>query len=331
MKSVINSFGIKTDGTDTIKVAVEVDATLLGKFKDSAACYHYITLLYHKVDSIYFKEIRVHISICHFDIVKSSTIYDQTSSNLSQICTNFQTAWNSNHSNIPRTVAQFLTWSQYGGGGYGLLNALGKGSVNINAYSIAGITAAKDTSYNPFLNKNISSVTYDIYIVAHEISHNCGAHHTASCFYGGAALDTCYGPSDACLPKDTGSRYDYSGFKFYYNKGSILSYCVNPGPQGPHLSFILPSDTNGKTTGIIKPVHPVQSFYMYPNPTSDYLRIEGFGGFTVSITDITGRNIYSEMFNNNAYINTSGYPRGIYMVNINNGYSKITMKLMVVR
>src|ERR1700722_14018266 len=72
MKSVINSFGIKTDGTDTIKVAVEVDATLLGRFKDSAACYLFITKLYHSVDSIYFKEIKVHISICHFDIVKSS-------------------------------------------------------------------------------------------------------------------------------------------------------------------------------------------------------------------------------------------------------------------
>jgi len=92
VKSVINSFGIKTDGTDTIKVAVEVDATLLGKFKDSAACYLFITNLYHSVDSIYYKEIKVHVSVCHFDIVKSSTIYDQTSSNLAQTCTNFQNA-----------------------------------------------------------------------------------------------------------------------------------------------------------------------------------------------------------------------------------------------
>jgi len=328
MKSVINSFGIKTDGTDTIKVAVEVDATLLGKFKDSAACYLFVTKLYNSVDSIYYKEIKVHVSVCHFDIVKSSTIYDQTSSNLAQICTNFQNAWNAKYSKIPRTVAQFLTWSQYGGGGYGIVGALGKGSVNTNAYSIAGITAAGDISWDPFTKTNVSSRTYDIYIVAHEISHNCGSHHTASCFYGGFALDTCAGPSDACLPNDTGSRYNYQGFKFYYNKGSILSYCVQPGPQGPHLSFILPGDV---TAGVNTEGHSNASFTMYPNPANDNVRIEGSGTFTVSINDITGRNIYSGIFITHANISTSGYANGTYIVSINDGYSKATNKLMIVR
>ncbi len=328
MKSVINSFGIKTDGTDTIKVAVEVDATLAGRFKDSAACFLFITKLYHSVDSIYFKEIKVHISICHFDIVKSSNIYGETGPNLAQICTNFQSAWNTKYSKISRTVAQFLTWSQFGGGGYGILNSLGKGSVNANAYSIAGITAAADTSWDPFTKKNVSSFTYDIYIVAHEISHNCGSHHTASCFYAGFPLDTCYGPSDACLPNDTGSRYNYQGFKFYYNKGTILSYCVQPGPQGPNLSFILPGDV---TAGVNTQDHSFPLFSIYPNPANDNIRIEGPGTFAVSIHDITGRNVYSGMFKNNAYINTSGYAIGTYIVSVNDGNSKTIEKLMIIR
>jgi len=329
MKSVINSFGIKTDGTDTIKVAVEVDATLLGKFKDSAACYLFISKLYNSVDSIYYKEIKVHISMCHFDIVKSSTIYNQTSSNLAQTCTNFQTAWNAKYSKIPRTVAQFLTWSQYGGGGYGIVGALGKGSVNTNAYSIAGITAAGDISWDPFTKTNVSSRTYDIYIVAHEISHNCGSHHTASCFYGGLALDTCAGPSDACLPKDTGSRYNYQGFKFYYNRGSILSYCVQPGPQGPHLSFILPGDVTA--SGINTQSSAVPSFSMFPNPANDNVWIDGPGTFTVLVSDITGRNVYSGTFIDKAYINTFGYSSGTYIVSVYDSYSRATKKLMVVR
>jgi len=329
MKSVINSFGIKTDGADTIKVAVEVDATLLGKFKDSAACYLFITRLYHNVDSIYYKEINVHISICHFDIVKSSNIYGETGSNLTQTCTNFQNAWNAKNSNIPRTVAQFLTWSQFGGGGYGIVGALGKGTVNTNAYSIAGITAAADTSYDPFTKKDVSSMSYDIYIVAHEISHNCGSHHTASCFYAGFPLDTCAGPSDACLPSDTGLRYNYQGFKFYYNKGSILSYCVQPGPQGPNLSFILPGDVT--VAGINTQAHAVPSFSIYPNPATSNVRIDGSGPFILSITDITGRNIYSGKFIDNTDINTSGYASGTYIISIIDGYSETTDKLMVVR
>jgi len=236
---------------------------------------------------------------------------------------------NAKYSKIPRTVAQFLTWSQFGGGGYGIVGALGKGTVNTNAYSIAGITAAADTSWDPFTQKNVSSYTYDIYIVAHEISHNCGSHHTASCFYGGFALDTCAGPSDACLPTDTGSRYNYQGFKFYYNKGSILSYCVQPGPQGPNLSFILPGDVIA--AGINPLSHGMSSFNMYPNPANDNVRIDGHGAFTVLVSDITGRNVYSATFINNAYINTSGYANGTYIVNINDGNSRAVKKLMVVR
>src|ERR1017187_4286304 len=332
MKSVINSFHIKTDGTDTIKVAVEIDATLLAQFKDSAACYLYITRLYHEVDSIYYKEINVHIYVCHFDIIKSSTVYDETSTNLGQICTNFQNAWNAKHADIPRTVAQFLTWDPYGGGGYGIVGALGKGSVNTNAYSIAGVTAARDTTYDPLTQKYISSFTYDIYIVAHEISHNCGSHHTASCFYGGFALDTCAGPSDACLPADKGSQYIYVSnndtFRYYYNRGSILSYCVNPGPQSPNLSFILPGDV---TAGINSTIHPVPTFSIYPNPSSNNVRINGSGTFTVTISDITGRNIYTENCINKTDISISGFATGTYIVRISEGFSWTNYKLMIVR
>ena len=63
--------------------------------------------------------------------------------------------------------------------------------------------------------------------------------------------------------------------------------------------------------------------------------LQGEGGnsgtFTLSITDITGRNVYSGKFIDNADINTSGYANGTYIVSIIDGYSKTTNKLMVVR
>jgi len=51
----------------------------------------------------------------------------------------------------------------------------------------------------------------------------------------------------------------------------------------------------------------------------------------VSIHDITGRNVYSGMFKNNAYINTSGYAIGTYIVSVNDGNSKTIEKLMIIR
>ena len=291
MKSVISSFGIKTDGTGTIKVAVEVDSLLRAQFKDSASCYAYIRQLYNKVDSIYFKEINVHISICSFDILKHSNVYGENNQAFSsQVCTSFENTWNTKHSNISRTVAQLLTWEQYGGGGYGILNALG----NTNAYSVAGITAAEDTSYYPFTQRNVSSYSYDIYIVAHELSHNCGAHHTASCFYG-FALDTCSGAADACLPALTGAQDNFSGFKYYYNRGSILSYCVNPGPVSPYLSFIL--QNNVAATGINSAIAP-QNVRVYRE--ENYITVtSAYPVSSYTLYDALGRQVESRNVSGN--------------------------------
>jgi len=315
MKSVINSFKLKTDGTDTLQVAVEIDDVLLSQFKDSATCYQYILQLYNKVDSIYFKEINIHVAVCHFDIVRNNP-YSESTATVQTVCTNFENAWNANHSKIKRTTAQFLTYSFAGGGGYGLVGELG----NQFAYSDAGVTAAKLNAYFPATRQYISSMTYDVYIVAHELSHNCGSHHTASCFYSGFALDTCGNPSDACLPNGKGAMYDYiSGkdtFWYYYNPGSILSYCVNPGPIGPKLSFILPGDI---TLGIAPEQQLKVSFSVYPNPVSGYFGIYGVKGkFRISVQDITGRTVIQKTSDQieTEMIDVSALPAGIYIVNI---------------
>lgn len=72
---------------------------------------------------------------------------------------------------------------------------------------------------------------------------------------------------------------------------------------------------------------------LYPNPTTDVLKIEFIGMFTAKsliITDILGKILYSKNIeSNHMEINTSEYSKGIYYVSIIDGNKTLVQKFMV--
>ena len=73
------------------------------------------------------------------------------------------------------------------------------------------------------------------------------------------------------------------------------------------------------------------TFDIYPNPASDYIRINSNVGVeSLIIRDITGR-VVTEMNNisSSERIDLSGFKTGMYLVAIKNGNSVSTKKLIV--
>jgi hypothetical protein len=72
---------------------------------------------------------------------------------------------------------------------------------------------------------------------------------------------------------------------------------------------------------------------MYPNPTSDYLRIQYVGQGTVkeySVMDLTGRKVYSAEGNGTdvSVINCSDFPSGLYFLTLKTDKETLTRKFI---
>ena len=77
-------------------------------------------------------------------------------------------------------------------------------------------------------------------------------------------------------------------------------------------------------------------FNLYPNPANDNVNIlfkeEGLSDADILITDITGKNIYTEhliQVNNSCEINLSGISAGVYFVKVQAGKLKEIKKLII--
>ena len=59
------------------------------------------------------------------------------------------------------------------------------------------------------------------------------------------------------------------------------------------------------------------SFEVFPNPTSDYVRVEGSGKFSTEVYDSTGRRVLErEAFEDSGTLNLSVLAKGVYFINI---------------
>ena len=59
---------------------------------------------------------------------------------------------------------------------------------------------------------------------------------------------------------------------------------------------------------------------VYPNPTSQMLFVSHpeLNSFSIQITDLNGKQIYSGAINKNQALDVSNYPQGMYLVNVEN-------------
>ena len=295
MKKTILSSGIKVG--DTLFVAYEVDALFFSKFTDSTSCYKYVARLVHNIDSIYKTEIGIRVAISYFGIQKKKNFYGQVNNATSSLaCDSFRHYWNTHRKSIKRTTAQLITWAGNGGGGYGMQASLN----NMYAYSVVGLTANNDFSYT----------SYDVYIMAHELGHNCGAQHTHSCAYG-VAVDSCVG---GCFTGPT-----------KLSKGSIMSYCLQIGPKSPNLSYLL---SRAYQVGIAENREAITNFAKVISLGSGKINVISTRPITkTNVFDLNGRMINS--ISNGGIEFSIQIPSGIYILELSSGDYLQRVKIVV--
>jgi len=71
---------------------------------------------------------------------------------------------------------------------------------------------------------------------------------------------------------------------------------------------------------------------VYPNPAYDYITVESNNNYQLTISDITGKTIYSDnSFKNRRNINISEYREGIYFIKMISGNNFITKKFSIIK
>jgi len=114
--------------------------------------------------------------------------------------------------NFPGNIAHLITTKNIGDGG--LANIAG-----IHSLSALGFPDEQ----SPF-----SDYSRDVYLIAHEIGHNLGSHHTQACYWGihgNEALDNCADPEKNYII-DLYEGYLCNPGPRPLNGGTIMSYCV---------------------------------------------------------------------------------------------------------
>lgn len=91
------------------------------------------------------------------------------------------------------------------------------------------------------------------------------------------------------------------------------------------------SGTTEGTAGISKMYNNELMFDIYPNPAKETAIIGNLAsGSTLTITDITGKVVYSTFINKEqVIINTSEFENGVYIVQIANNHAVYNKKLVV--
>jgi pimeloyl-ACP methyl ester carboxylesterase len=156
------------------------------------------------------------------------------------------------------------------------------------------------------------------------ISTDCGAHYTSLYKKGGADLATFSSPilnplsiqADFIQPADSNwihEHIDLSSFTaggnvvnavFKFNYTSALGGSIN-----------IDNVFVGSVTGIASAARPV--YRIYPNPTRDYITVEGAANATVTICNSLGQQVRHEQISNASQnISLSGLPAGAYLVTV---------------
>ncbi len=209
------------------KVAVETDRFLWKRMaKSEQRIISYIFTVFSTVSWIYEREANVCFSlgdmIIHTD--EDPDVYTENAKgDIGALLHEFASNWQSNHTNINRSVAVLFTVpGKTGVGGIAFLSGL----CDWNGYATCGIHT---TSVLP-----TQSYQWDSYVTAHELGHSFSALHTHSCAWD-PPLDTCVAQNgnppvgDACETD-----------KAKPSTGSIMSYChlIIGDTPGPRFTFL---------------------------------------------------------------------------------------------
>jgi hypothetical protein len=229
-----------------VKVAIETDTEFLQLFgNNSTTATNYIGNLIGYASTIYTAEINTGLAVQSVSLWTGGTD-PWTQSDTQCGLMEFGKYWNVNKTNVPRTIAHFMS-GKANGGGIAWVGVLCSGSFNTGAASICPALGAESTPWgggygytgnlSGTFNINSPTVVWDIDAVAHEIGHNFNSPHSHC--YGGIGgnanpIDQCYSGEQGCysgtptLPGPSGS-----------GSGTIMSYChlLTPGMSNIKLTF----------------------------------------------------------------------------------------------
>lgn len=197
-------------------IGIETDYETFEHFNNSTSeTIAYVAALMGAVSATYQSEIDIQLQVnfWHIWTTPNDPYFDegsgsQTAVRLQQVRSHCQ----AEHADLERTVFHLICKANFGGRAY--LNALCSTSIG---YGVSGI-------HGSYTYPN-SSRTWDWNVVAHELGHNFGSHHThctVSPFWE-TPLDSCYSGEGGC----------YTGPEIPRDNASLMSYChLGPGSIG---------------------------------------------------------------------------------------------------
>ncbi|MCC7231729.1 MAG: T9SS type A sorting domain-containing protein [Bacteroidia bacterium] len=208
----VNNISPAVNSVGCIGIYVECDNIMYQEFGSSVvSTVNYMTSLFNAVATIYDNE-NIDIYISDSFIWTSNDPYRDTSS--ASALDDFTSQLNGTYNG---DVAHLLSTSSENTGGIAYLDALCDPSYGTGYSDINGI------------NYGFPTYSWDVNVVAHELGHNFGSHHTHWCGWTGGPIDDC----NTCfsLPTEGGCADGPTPVS-----GTIMSYCHGCSSIGVNLS-----------------------------------------------------------------------------------------------
>ena len=212
-KSFVSKTFQQSENDGIVSVYIEADHELfLQKGSSVTQVEIYIQSLFSHVAHIYANE-NIDIEISEIKVWESPDPYDVSSSQ--SALTSFGESLSGNFNG---DLAHLFSGNAANHGGKAYIDVLCDKS---NAYAYSNLNGNYDGP---------NDYSWDAFIVAHEIGHNFGSHHTHDCVWGilgDQAIDECGRTNETCSTVDTNAT-----------SGTIMSYChLDPGGISFGLGF----------------------------------------------------------------------------------------------
>ncbi|MGY8929538.1 MAG: M12 family metallo-peptidase, partial [Flavobacteriales bacterium] len=202
------------------EIAVDIDSYTYSTFGNVPSATDWALALMTGVSQIYTQELGdlVFLQTTYVHIWQTADPMSNYTNQASEMLGVFRSTWLNDPilSGIQRDETHLLTKrGDTGTGGIAYLDVV------CSTWAYGFSSALSGTS-----NYNISSWTWNLMVVSHELGHNLGSNHTQWCGWPGGPIDNCVSPEGGC---------SYEGGPV--DEGTIMSYCHTNGSVPNVLNF----------------------------------------------------------------------------------------------